>query len=288
MKNIDIGLLANGPHAKLILDLANKCSQDASVEAVWVGGSLASGTGDVYSDIDFRIAVDPSQMEKWQEPDWNLYLPLSHCGGTFLQFGDHALLHHLVLIDGTIVDFYVQDTSIRNPEPEIVVILCRNELFAKVLAELPTAPKTMITEINAEAARQLFVDYWIATHKQMKALARKYDYSPFVGLYFEKVALLRALHMEVVGKDIDARVSIHMLGALHKGLNGKLTKEQQDLLGLPSRIPEETVIAIEATRKEMSRIGHLLSKKHGFEYPQELEEVALKTWSENKQAFMKR
>ena len=41
--------------------------------------------------------------------------------------------------------------------------------------------------------------------------------------------------MEIVGKDIDARVSIHMLGALHKGLGSKLTTQQQSLLGLPSR-----------------------------------------------------
>ena len=40
--------------------------------------------------------------------------------------------------------------------------------------------------------RQFLVDYWITTHKQMKALARKYDLSPFVGLYFERMALLRA------------------------------------------------------------------------------------------------
>ena len=66
-------------------------------------------------------------MEKWREPNWNLYLPIPSCGGTFLQFSDHALLHHLILVDGTIVDFYVQDTLVRNPEPKIVVIACRNQ-----------------------------------------------------------------------------------------------------------------------------------------------------------------
>ena len=227
-------------------------------------------------------------MEKWLKPDWSLYLPISHCGGTFLQFGDHALLHHLVLEDGTILDFYVQDTSIKNPEPTIVVIACRNEEFGEVLAEFLTEPKPITGDIYAETAHQLFVDYWIATHKQMKALARKYDYSPFVGLYVERMSLLRAWYMEIVGKDIDAQVSIHMLGALHKGLGSKLTTQQQSLLGLPSRTPEETVIAIEANRKEMSRVGQLLSTAHGFAYPQELEDVVLRTWNEHKQAFMKR
>ena len=288
IKDIDLGLLENGPHAKLIRDLAAKCYADSTVEAIWVGGSLAAGTGDFYSDIDFRIAVDPSQVERWLKPDWKLYLPLSSCGGSFLQFGEHALLHHLILADGTIVDFYVQDTSIKNPEPKLVVIACRNEQFGDALAEFSAAPKPMIGDIDAEAVRQLFVDYWITTHKEMKGLGRKYDYSPFVGLYFERVALLRAWYMEVVGKDIDARVSIHMLGALHKGLDGRLTTQQQNLIGLPSRTPEETVFAIEAIHQEMSRVGRLLSKTHGFEYPHNLEDVVLRTWNNHKRAFMKR
>ena len=48
------------------------------------------------------------------------------------------------------------------------------------------------------------------------------------------------------------------------------------------------MIAIEANRKEMSRVGQLLSTAHGFAYPQELEDVVLRTWNEHKQAFMKR
>ena len=198
------------------------------------------------------------------------------------------LLHHLILVDGTIVDFYVQDTLVRNPEPKIVVIACRNEQFGDALEEFSTAPKSMIGDIHAETARQLFIDYWITTHKQMKALARKYDYSPFAGLYFEKVALLRAWYMELVGKDIDAQVSIHMLGALHAGLDSRLTKQQQGLMGMPTRTPEETVFAIEAIRQEMSRVGQLLSKTFGFQYPQDLEDVVLITWNKHKQAFMKR
>ena len=36
VKDIDLGLLENGPHAKLIRDLADKCYADSTVEAVWV------------------------------------------------------------------------------------------------------------------------------------------------------------------------------------------------------------------------------------------------------------
>ena len=74
----------------------------------------------------------------------------------------------------------------------------------------------------------------------------------FVGLYLERMALLRAWYMQAVGKDIDSRVTLHMLGALHKGLDGKLTEQQHNILGLPSRTPEETVTVIDAIRAEMA------------------------------------
>jgi hypothetical protein len=168
------------------------------------------------------------------------------------------------------------------------VIACRDATFADVLTQFTNPALSLIKDIEGTSVRQFLVDYWITTHKEAKGLGRKYDYSQFVGLYFERIALLRAWHMEITGQDIDARVSIHMLGALHKGLRGKLSSEQQALLGLPSITVEDMVIAVESVRTEMARVGRKLSDLYKFEYPHELEHVVLKTWDDNKALFTKR
>ncbi|MFT5195119.1 MAG: hypothetical protein ACI9EW_002249 [Cellvibrionaceae bacterium] len=286
--DINLGALEFGPHANLIGEIAQKCAADETVQAIWVGGSLATGTGDQFSDIDLRIAVEPDQMPLWTTPDWDRYLPMGVSGGSFMKFGEHALLHHLVMADGTIVDFYVQDTTRINHEPKVVIIGCRHAAFLKMLEGLENPAASLTHEINGVQARQFFVDYWITTHKQMKALARKFDCSPFVGLYFERVALLRAWYMQAIGEDIVSRVSIHMLGVVHKGLDGALTVDQRHILGLPSRTPDETVIAIEAIRSEMATVGRFLAEQHGFSYPHELEEVVHRTWQENKASLVVR
>jgi hypothetical protein len=85
-----------------------------------------------------------------------------------------------------------------------------------------------------------------------------------------------------VGKDIDSRATLHMLGALHTGLEGKLTADQHAILGLPSRTPEETVAVIEAIRAEMTRVGRWLADRHPFAYPYELEDVVRRVWEEHK------
>jgi hypothetical protein len=288
MRDFDLGPLEGGPHAKLIRDMASKCSADGSIQAIWVGGSLAAGLGDAYSDVDFRIAVEPGHIDRWTSPDWEHYLPIPPCGGLLMHFGEQALLHHLVLSDGTIVDFYVQDTTRQNPEPNLVILACRNAEFRAMLEGFAHPVAVLVRELDGAVVRQFFVDYWITTHKQMKALARRYDLSPFAGLYLERMALLRAWYMQAVGKEIDSRVTLHMLGALHKGLDGKLTEQQHNILGLPSRTPEETVTAIEAIRAEMARVGRWLADRHAFAYPHELEDVVRRVWNEHKEFLTRR
>ena len=288
MIDIDLGPLKTGPHADLIGEMARKCYADGSIQAIWVGGSLAAGQGDAYSDIDFRIAVEPGQIARWTNPDWDHYLPIRPCGATFLRFGEHALLHHMILADGTIVDFYVQDTTTELPEPALVILAWRNAEFREKLAGFARPAASLVREIDGAVVRQFLVDYWIATYKQMKALHRKYDHSAFAGLYIERMALLRAWYIQATGKDIEARVTIHMLGEMHKGLQGKLTEHQQNILGLPSRTPEETVKAIEAIRAEMALAGRRLAGRYGFAYPDELEEVVRRIWDENKEALIER
>jgi hypothetical protein len=286
--DIDLGPLEHGPHANLIREMARKCFADGNIQAIWVGGSLAAGLGDAYSDVDFRIAVEPGQIDRWTSPDWEHYLPIRPCGGLLLRFGEQALLHHLVLEDGTIVDFYVQDTTKENPEPKLVILACRSAEFRATLEGFARPAAVLVREIDSAVVRQFVVDYWITTHKQMKALSRKYDHFSFVGLYLERMALLRAWYMQAIGKDIDSRVTLHMLGALHKGLDGKLTSHQHNILGMPSQTPEETVTVIDAIRAEMAHAGRWLADRHEFAYPNELEDVVRRMWNEHKESLTRR
>ena len=288
MTDIDLGLLAQGPHAGLIRDIAARCAADEGIQAIWVGGSLASGTGDRYSDVDFRLAVEPGQLERWTSPDWHRYLPLLPSGGLLLRFGERALLHHLVLHDGTIVDFYVQDTVQQNPEPSVVILMCRSTELRTKLEAFARPAAAMVRAIDAAVAAQFFVDYWIMTHKHAKAFARRFDLSPFSGLNLERMALLRAWFMQAVGKDIDARPTLHMLGVLHQGLAGKVSEQQRAVLGSPSQTPLETATVIETVRAEMARVGRVLAERHGFEYPSALEGVVQQFWSEHKDAVTRR
>src|SRR5206468_8137341 len=76
------------------------------------------------SDRDWSSDVCSSDLEQ-------ICTQASVVGRLVLQFGDEALLHHLVLSNGVIFDFFVQST-IRRPTQEPLLILgCRSEAFER-------------------------------------------------------------------------------------------------------------------------------------------------------------
>src|SRR5689334_15779308 len=106
------------------------------VVAIWVGGSLARGAGDIYSDIDLRVAVAPQNIVSWREPRFDIIFSYAPAVGQYLMtFGANAFLHHLVLTNGEIFDFFVQSTE-REPTQEPLLILgCRDLNFERRLIE---------------------------------------------------------------------------------------------------------------------------------------------------------
>jgi hypothetical protein len=268
--------------------MAERCAADANVLAVWVGGSLASGTGDWFSDVDFRIAVTDGTVEQWAQPDWSRYLPIEPVGGIQLRFGTNNLLHHMVLADGVIVDFFIQETNPINTEPSVVVLYCADDELRMRIEALAQPAHSLATEIDAEGLTRFFVDYWILSHKQAKAISRHYDEFAYTGVSLERTALLRALYMEQTGKSMGAQFTLHVIGAMHKALADKLTERQLWALGAPTTQPTETVAAIEAIRTEMARIGRSLAEQYPFDYPFPLEEVVLRIWRDHKSDILMR
>ena len=102
----------------------------------------------------------------------------------------------------------------------------------------------------------------------------------FVGLYHERLALLRAWFIQHNGMDIAGRHTIHLLAHIHRGLEATITAEKARLLGKPTGTIAETIAAIEDVRDEMSRAGRVLADRYGFEYPADLEGVVRNVWSQ--------
>jgi len=272
------------PQRATIVEISTRLWQNDEVVALWLGGSLARGAGDLFSDIDFRVAVAPQDLAAWKTPHFvDIFASSPVVGQQLLTFGEHAFLHHLVLANGEILDFFVQSTT-QQPGAEPRVILgCRDEDFAQLLVdEGQIAPGETRGEIEAAEVQRLLTMFWINTHKHRKVLHRGLDLMVNFGIDVETSLLLRLWYIEMSGKDCGElrRQTIHALTRTIRTLEQNAGDEVRGVVGEPTRDRQEIYHAIERNREMVSRLGRSLAQKYGFAYPADLEATVLRGWQD--------
>ena len=278
------------PQARTIAMIAPRVWRDERVVALWLGGSLAAGTGDAYSDIDLRVAVPPADLAAWRTSDLHTLFDASPLARHFVPLDDDAFLHHLILPNGDILDLLVQSDE-RAPGEELTLVLgCRGEAFAERLAASNSAPPPVSAAtseaVTGEAVRELVVAFWVNSHKHRKVLHRGLDLMFPAASYANWQMLMRMWYISATGCDTTPMhfSGIHGLTELVKAVeaaNGGLPLE---LCGAPTRTRAEICAAIERYQDTISQLGRRLAVQYGFEYPAALEDVVRRDW----QAFQVR
>jgi predicted nucleotidyltransferase len=280
--DLDLTRLPALPQSSTIRWLAPCLWQRHGVVAVWLGGSLASGAGDQYSDIDLRVAVAPEDLRDWEAPDLSALFDDQVLGRRFIRFGEDAFLHHFILRNGDILDFLVQSAA-RTPSAERILILgCRDEALAVRLAASDREPPDPHRPVDPNAVRELLIAFWIDSHKHRKVLHRNLDLMFPAAVYVSWPMLMRLWHISATGEDTDPVhfSGIHGLTALVRAVESAAGHDALAELGMPTRNRAEMCAAIERQRAIVARVGRTLARRYEFAYPSDLEEMVLRAWDQ--------
>src|SRR5450755_1765837 len=283
-KELQLDTLPAFPQAATIVEICKRLWQHDDVVALWIGGSLARQAGDAFSDIDLRVAVALLDLPVWKTPPFEeIFVHSPVVGQQFLAFGEQAFLHHLVLANGEIIDFFIQSTQQRlTPEPRLI-LGCRDEDFAHLLvANQRRARAEAVAEVEPATIQRVLTAFWINSHKHRKVLHRNLDLMVTFGFDVEKALLVRLWYLEVSGKDCgDVRQgTIHTLTSIIGTLEQDGGDEVRAVIGAPMRTGAEIYHALESNRTVISRIGRRLAQKYGSVYPADLEAAVLQGWQE--------
>ncbi len=284
MPELQFNHLPNLPQRETIREVAANLWPHAEVLALWIGGSLASGAGDLLSDVDFRVAIAPENFASWRAPTFEqIFTSTSVVGQSVMTFGDEAILHHLVLSNGEIFDFFVQSTA-RQPTLEPLLVLgCRSAEFERVLAEQNGVPALEMQPVSGEAVRDLLVSFWMNSHKHRKVLYRGLDLMCTMGLHLEQSMLIRLWYIEAIGQDCGdvRRQSIHSFTRVVRAIQQAMGEQALAVVGAPMGSRQELLQTIERNRQAVSQyLGPHLAQRYGFEYPAALEAVTLQGWQD--------
>lgn len=278
--NLRLDNLPPLPQAATIRLLAPRLWQDERVVAIWLGGSLAAGTGDPYSDIDLRVAVSPADLAGWKTPDFSTLLDDPPLARQFVKLGESSFLHHLILQSGDILDLLIQNTEAAPGEEPVLVLGCRGDAFAERLACNNHMPSLARSTVTSEAVSDLIIAFWINSHKHRKVLYRNLDLMFPAATYANWYMLMRMWYIDAAGCDTrpDHFSGIHGLTELVRAVGQTYGTEPLALCGAPTRTRDEICVAIERYHEIVSRLGRRLAERYGFEYPAALEDIVRRDW----------
>ena len=268
------------PQSQAIRALAPRLWENKQVMAIWLGGSLAAGTGDAYSDIDLRVAVSPEVLSAWETADLQNVLDGPALARQLVKLGDGAFIHHMILQNGDILDLLVQSSEAAPGNEPIVILGCRDDALAERLASSNQAPEVAHAPVTSEAVRELVVAFWVNSHKHRKVLHRGLDLMFPAATYANWHMLMRMWYIDATGCDTSSYhfSGIHGLTELVHAVESVNGAEPLALCGAPTQTREEICAAIERYQETVSLLGRRLAERYGFEYPADLENTVRRDW----------
>ncbi|MCY3784767.1 MAG: nucleotidyltransferase domain-containing protein [Chloroflexi bacterium] len=149
-------LAPDSPQFRLIDSARMVLEQDATIEVVWVGGSIAEGTADRWSDVDLRLAVEEADLPAVVDTIPETLPAIHPVLGWFSRTlrGGHLVV---VTFEGPLrVDVEIATPAVlRGPRHEAVAPLIDRDGQVARFADKPFAPPRLTPAelIEREAAR---------------------------------------------------------------------------------------------------------------------------------------
>jgi hypothetical protein len=266
------------PQTALLKEVATELFSGDDVRAIWLGGSLARGQGDLFSDIDLRLFVTNESFSEIELPadatilrrDAVVHLPMN--------FGT-GVLHHLMLGSGTILDLFVQKAT-AEPSPEARLILGVKDaaLAAKLTEGADPLPPTF-NPIDRETIEKLLLTFWISQQKHLKVIHRGLGLVAWQGEHFIRQEVLKLFFISATGRDCGSSIgSIHVMSPVARAIQEAFGDEALALLGTPRRTTEELMTNAMILQDMVASIGRTLCERHGATYPEKAEATVRRNW----------
>lgn len=279
MQDLDLSLLPDLPQQHFLRKVIADFWQDPTVVCLWLTGSLARGVGDIYSDVDLGVAVQPAAFNAAELPASAHLLKEKAVVHKTAKVGEHATLHFLLLDHGELYDLMVQTTEHTMRKQARVVLGCRDEAFG---AQLSSSEDLTIQIQVADPAviRESVITFWMAQLRHQKVLYRDLGLVAWMGEQLMRQELIRLWYVLATGYDCGSlrEMTIYTLSPVVRAIREAQGDNALALIGQPLRTRQEILDATTQIRDEVARVGRQLAARLGFDYPSDVEMVVLQGW----------
>ena len=243
-------------------DVQEKLAGDPQVRAAWLTGSFGRGVADRYSDIDLHlhlhdVAAFRAGARTWLEALRPLVL--------YKLLFDGQMINALT-VEGLRIDIWLH-TDPPTLDPAKVKVLLDRDGALQLASSPETAPDSAQVAANLLAQIE---EFWRCIALTPTVIGRRELLVAFTGLNVE-LALVADILMTGYGRPRDRGVKV-----LNTFLGDDRRAELEAALDLQGLNSASLVVAHMALAGIVRTHGPILAVRHGFAYPQALEEAVLR------------
>lgn len=253
-----------------LTDLQPRLAGDPNVCAAWLAGSFGRDRADRYSDIDLHLLLKDVDVFRVSARSWLEAL--------------RPLVLYKLLFDGQMINA-LTDAGLRidiwlhaaapTLDPTKVKVLCDRNGALQLVADQDIAPDS--TQVAANLLAQI-EEFWRCIALTPTVIGRRELLVAFTGLNVE-LALVADILMTGYGRPRDRGVKV-----LNAFLGDDRRDELEAALDLQGLNSESLVMAHMALAGVIRTHGPILAARHGFIYPQPLEDAVLRYVAQELQA----
>ena len=124
----------------------------------------------------------------WREPDWAVLLGDTVVGQQLLPFAETSFLHHLIVSQGTIIDFFVQSVDHPISRDAQLIIKCNDAFGDRSVRQTVQNVQTCQRPIRT-SSKPLLKNSGSSLTQHAKVLFRNLDVLALAGIEFERALL---------------------------------------------------------------------------------------------------
>lgn len=245
-----------------LADLQPKLAGDARLLAAWLAGSFGRGSADRYSDIDLHLWLNDAGAFRRDAKEWLAALrPLV----LYKLLFDGQMINALTA-DGLRIDLWLHEAAPVLDPAQVKVLLDRE---GRLRLEAPPAAAPDPAQLAADLLAQI-EEFWRCIALLPTVIGRSELLVSFTGLNVE-LGLISEILMTGYGRPRDRGFKV-----LNAYLGDARRAELEAALDLQGLNTESLVMAHMALAGVIRTHGPILAARHGFAYPQPLEDAVLR------------
>lgn len=207
------------PQLQALPGLVRRLYDLPQVETVFLGGSLARGGGDAYSDIDLLVVVDGSCQDFLSDEAIRQTAGIAPLATVRFPLGPASWMHQLILPGGIVVDLNCQRDVPKAQLSQLIELdqEC-SQLHSSRRSQSPRAWQP--AAIYDEEVGGLVQTFWVTALKHRRGILRQQELLIWIGLNLSRAQLVRLQFLAEMDRDCGdlARMGIYTLSAIQDWL----------------------------------------------------------------------